>query len=85
MNLEPGDLSSSLFPHNVRMRKSFDFPDRQFLIHEKKQLDCDPPPIYLSVLKFNQLAILFFFLFVSYLYKFKKLKFIAEVQVNCQE
>lgn len=61
MNLEPGDLGSSLFPHNVMMRKSFDFPDRQFLIHEKKQLDCDTLlPIYLSVLKFNQLAILFF-------------------------
>ena len=26
-----------------------------------------------------------FFLFVSYLYEFKKLKFIAEVQVHCQE
>lgn len=46
MNLEPGDLGSSLFPHNVMMRKSFDFPDRQFLIHEKKRLDCDPPPQY---------------------------------------
>ena len=27
----------------------------------------------------------FFFLFVSYLYKFKELKFIAKVQVHCQE
>jgi len=40
--------------------------------------------MYLAILRFNQLTI-FFFLFVSYLYKFKELKFIAKVQVHCQE
>lgn len=45
MNLEPGDLGSSLFPHTVMTRKSFDFSDPWISYPQKWAVGLWPPSV----------------------------------------